>query len=267
MKQHVLLAKTEHSGAQFRELVKGYVKTFKDNQSNESIFRGIRQTYQAKEGFLDEPSKRGFRPVRNTVPEYLEYLEKTSNEYVSNLFALEATNASGTATARLVVDGEDFGELTTLELLRLKSFLDHQELNTLYQSLPVRPDNQMWKESDDEEFRGKPVWATQLFENPHRTTLKEPFILKDPNIEFVKDGKGYQPQVQYRDTPIIMGEQQVQWFSGEISHRERADILERLTKLKGAVKEALAKANEVEIVPSPLTGQKVFGYLRTGKVA
>lgn len=265
MKQNVLLAKLEHSAAQFRELVKGYIQTFGKSQATQNVFRGIRQTYQAKGDYLDEPSKRGNTPVQNTVSEYLKYLVDHAAPHLTNLFNVEATNASGTAKARLIVDDIDFGELSTLELLRLKSFLDQQELNTMYSTLPVRPDTQTWKLSEDEEYKGKGIYETETFQNPNRTTLKEAYILPDPNIQHIKDASRYTPQVVTKDTQIVMGEQTVQWFTGETSHRERAAILSRLTNLKGAVRQALEEANHAEVIPSQLTAEKIFNYLHNVK--
>lgn len=260
MKQNALLAKTEHSATQFNACVKEYVNTFSD-KSKLHIFDGIRQTYQAFEGYLDEPSKRGFKPVQNTVPDYLQYFLDTCGAHVTNVFAIEATNASGRAKAKLIVDGEDWGEYSTLELLRLRSFLDSNEISKMYQTLPVRRDDIKWSESKDPEVKGDYIWETEVFESPNRTTLKESYILEDRNVILLKDASGYKPQVATKDTPVVMGMQTIQYFSGGISHRQRAEALRRLSILKEAVREALAKANEVEIIQSGLTAQKIFGFI------
>lgn len=260
MKQNALLAKTEHSKSQYDANILEYVNTFKD-KGRSHIFSGVRQTYVAKGDFLDEPSKRGFKAVQNTVPEYLEYFLETCGKHVSNVFTIEATNASGKAKAHLIVDEKDWGEFSTLELLRLRSFLDSKDLNNMYQTLPVRRDEVKWTESKDPEMNSKYIFETENTESPNRTTLKDMFILPDPNVALLKDGSGYKAQVASKDTQVVMGIGTVQFFSGEISHRQRAAILSRLSVLKEAVREALAKANEVEVVQSGFTAEKIFGFI------
>lgn len=159
MKQNVLLAKTEHTKAQYSQLLKNYIEAFKKNQG---LFQGARQTYEALNGYLDEPGKRGNRLVQNTIPDYLAYFVKTCKDHITNLFDIEATNASGKATATLKVEDKIIGEFSTLELLRLKSFLDNPELTAMYTTLPVRSDTQNWVLSVDEEYKGKGIFETDV---------------------------------------------------------------------------------------------------------
>ena len=62
-----------------------------------------------------------------------------------------------------------------------------------------------------------------------------------------------------------MGDYTFQKFSGEMSHRERAEILKRRTKLLSAVIESLKTANDVEATSSAMTSKRLFGYLHNGK--
>ena len=50
------------------------------------------------------------------------------------------------------------------------------------------------------------------------------------------------------------------------SHRERAELLRRRTKLLTAVIEALKEANDVEAIESNMTAEKLFGYLHKGVI-
>ena len=117
---NTLLAVTDHLSGQYQALVTDYGKFFKLHQG---AFKGERKTYLAKPDTIDEPSARGVKLVVTTVAEKLEYLEQHSSDYINALFTQEATNASGKAKAELVVDGKSFGHFSSLELLRLKSFL------------------------------------------------------------------------------------------------------------------------------------------------
>lgn len=263
MKQNVLLAKTEHTRAQYSELLKGFLHAFTKGQG---LFLGVRMNYTPENGFLDEPSKKGFRKVQNTVPEYLDTFVKTCGDHVTNLFNIEATNAAGNVKAPLIVQGKTLGEFSAMELLRLKSLLDEPALVSMYQALPVRSDTSNWVDVEDKEYNdAKYIYMSQVFTISHPTTLKESYVLKDPNIDFLKTTDRYTPSVATRDTRLNMGTQEVQNFSGEITHREKAAVLNRLTLLKVAVKEALVKANEAAVVPSQMTAEKIFSFLHRGE--
>lgn len=261
-KINVLLARAEHTAAQFTELLKNYLQTFEKKQG---IFKGKRQEYQQEPDTDDQPSLRGFHAVQSTVGEYLQWFEDTCKEYIDNRFAVEATNATG-PKAELIVEGISWGQLTTLELLRLNDFLNNGELHKMYAALPVRPDTVTWTLSKNKDMADRNIYETENREQHNRTTIKSSRILPDPNLPQLKDTKGYIPQLVPDDKTILLGIVRVQDFSGEISHEERAKILRRLTGLKAAVKEALAVANESATVQSGLTAEKIFGYLHNGKI-
>src|ERR1700743_322415 len=105
MKLNQKLAKTELTRSQYKALLAEYGTTFKD-QKKSHIFTGVRMKYTPESGYMDEPSKSGFRPVMNTVHNYLKYFLDTCGEHISNIFDIEATNGNNTVTAKLVVDGK-----------------------------------------------------------------------------------------------------------------------------------------------------------------
>lgn len=264
MKLNALLAKLELSGSQFAQLLKDYVDRF---TKFGNLFKGQKQTYQKHDPYLDEPNRRGHTMVQNTVEGDLQYLEDTCEPHISNLFDVEATNASGKARAHLIVEGKDFGEFSSLELLRLKTFLNRPELHAVYSKLPVRDVAQNWKPTTEEDYKTKnAVWETPMFSSMNRTTVKESYILTDPNLAHLKERAQYTPQLSSKDTQVVMGEQTVQYFSGEISHMDRAEILRRLSVLKQAVQLALSVANEATVIQSEITGAKIFNYLHKGAI-
>ena len=65
------------------------------------------------------------------------------------MFNCEATNASGTARADLIVDGKVIANLSSLELLKLKSFLENPQLQEMLQNIPVRKDSEIWEPCTD----------------------------------------------------------------------------------------------------------------------
>lgn len=262
-KLNVILAKTEHLAASYRQNIKDYLGFFKGSQT---AFKGERKTYTAEPGTVDLPNERGNKLVVTTVDEKLQYLSETNAEYINSLFSQEATNAAGGVKAELVVDGKSFGTYSSLELLRLKSLLENGELEQMYASIPVRNDDEEWTKSDDEMYKGrKTVYESTKLSGQKKSVTKESYILPDPNVSSLKNADGYKPQVASKDTIIKLGDFTYQKYTGEWSHRERAELLRRRTKLLNATIEALKIANDAEVVESQMTANKLFDYLHNGK--
>lgn len=263
IKLSVLLAKTDHLTNQFRGNIRDYLSFFKDKQG---AFRGERKTYEPKPGTVDSPGKRGNKLVQTTVDEKLNYLVETNSEYIDALFSQEATNAAGQARARLVVEGKDMGEYSSLELLRLKSILENGELEQMYNNIPVRSDDEEWTLTAEEMYSDRVIMEGKKLTGVEKSVTKESYILPDPNVSSLKDASSYKAVVATKDTVIELGDYSFQKFTGEWSHRQRAELLRRRSKLLNAVIEALKTANDVEAVPSQMTAAKLFGYLHRGNV-
>lgn len=259
MKLNVLLAKTDQLAASFKNNIKDYIKFFKNNQSS---FRGEKKTYTPKEGTIDVPSMRGNKLLVTTVKEKLDWLSETQSEFIDSLFSQEATNASGRAKATLRVGNIDFGELSSLELLRLKSIVENGEFKDMYENIPVRSDDEVWNATTNEAYLQREIFESSLMSGVSKSTMKESYILEDPNAD--KAGANYKPVVASKDTVLELGDYTHQKFSGEYSHRQRAEILRRRERLLTAIVEALKEANDVEAVQSNMTSQKIFNYLHSG---
>lgn len=260
IKLNVLLAKTDSLAPQFKGMVQDFARFFSKSQG---AFIGQKRTYEANEGTVDDPTKRGNVLVQTTVTTKLQWFKENAKDYIDSLFAQEATNASGTANAELIVEGESWGEFSSLELLRLKSVIEGNSLHGMLEAIPVRSDSQEWEKSQDEMYNGKDIFETPLLAGVNMTTAKEDRILKDPNVS--KDSPNYTPTVTVITTAIELGKYTMQNFSGEWSQRERAEALQRRGRLVTSIIEALKRCNEVEVVESNLNSDKIFGYLFDGK--
>lgn len=257
MKLNVLLAKTDHLASVFRGGITDYTRFFKGSQD---AFKGERKTFVAAAGVIDSPGKRSNKLVVTTVGEKLGYFEQVASNFLDAAFSQEKTNAMGVAKATLTVGGQRWGEFTSLELLRLKSFLEDANFTEMLANIPVRSDSEEWTKTEDEAYKERQIFESPKISGTEKSTVKEQYILPDPNIDKI-DGARYTPQVSSKDTIISLGEYTHQRFSGEWSHRERAAILRNKTTLLLAVTEALKTANEVDAVASDLTTSKIFGYL------
>lgn len=256
-KLNTLLALREKFETTFKNALNDLVSKFKDNQG---LFKGERKTYDALEGFADEANKRTFRKVASTVKEQLDWFMQYNLEYLKQLFTIERTNGSGVAKAELVVDGISWGEFTSTELLRLKGFLENNQLKAMYGGIPVRSETTLWTKSLNEIYADNPkIYETELEAGFNKTTLKESYILTDPHPDAKRA-----PVIAEKTTQVNIGKYTAQNFSGEASIRERAEIIARLDILHKAVVEALEKANDVEVIESTL-GNKLFSYIHDGK--
>jgi len=262
-KLNVILAKTEHLASPYKQAIKDYIQFFKDKQTS---FRGEKKTYEANSGTIDLPSERSNKLIVTTVQEKLQYFVETNSEYINSLLSQEATNATGNAKAELKVGDISFGMLSSLELLRLKSILEHGEFEQMYSNIPVRSDDEEWFENTEEMYKNRPgIFQSKKQEGIKKSTTKENYILEDPNLKNLKGSEGYKPQIATKDTILDLGRFTYQKFTGEWSHRERAELLRRRTQLLSAVIEALKIANDIEASQSNMTAEKLFNFLHSGK--
>jgi hypothetical protein len=264
IKLNVLLALTDQLRVKYKNMIADYTKFFSKSQGD---FKGSKRTYTPRDGVIDDPSKRGFINIVTTVDEKIDYFIQESKGFIDALFSQEKTNASNIAKAHLVVNGENWGEYTSLELLRLKSILEASDLGNIENlliNIPVRSDNEIWKETADSDYESRSVFETEKISGVSKTTIKEEYILVDPNLKNVK-ADNYTPVKSMKDHVHELGDYTIQKFSGEWSHRQRSLALKRRGELLTAITIALKEANEVDSVESALTAKKVFEYIFYGK--
>jgi hypothetical protein len=235
------------------------VQTTKTVQKNQGIFKGEKGTHVGTDGYFDDTSKQKYKLVQSTVKEQLDWFKETMDNFMKIAFTVERTNALGGVTAPLIVEGETWGEFTSLELLRLKSVLDNSKLKELYQSLPIRSSSEIWEVTTNPDYANRPgIFENTMVKGITQTTEKEDYILEDPAA--AKGAQGRTPQIASRSTRCKTGEYTYQQFSGEITNKQRAEIEKRYETLQQAVIVALEEANKATVKVSTL-GAKVFDYL------
>jgi len=258
MKLNVLLAITDNLRTKYKNMITNYANFF--NKKGGS-FLGEKMTYTPKEGVVDDPSKRSYTKVVTTVDEKFSYFVAEASDFIDALFSQERTNAMGIATAELVVDGEPWGIFTSLELLRLKSLLEANDLGNIEQvlsNIPVKSDALIWDKSSEEEYADRSIYESPMLKGVAKTTVKEEYILQDPNLIA---GRTYAPQKSMRNITMELGDYTTQKFTGEWSQRQKAGTLKRRGDLIVAVVQALKECNDCVSVKSELTADKIFGYI------
>lgn len=254
LKLNSLLAITEDLAGSFKGMVKDFIDFFKKNQSS---FQGEKNTYTAFEGQEDFPSLRKSKVVVTTVDEKLRWFNQNTSKYINGVLDQEATNASGNAATDLIVDGQNWGRVSTNEILRMLNILQNFNLKEMYGNIPVRSDSENWfkTSNEDDDYIGREIYQTELLKYPKRTSETEQYVLSEANQY------NPNPVIASRKIVIEQGIQTNQKFSGEWSHRQRANSLLKLEKLRTALKEALSRANDVEVVQSNVRASQIFDYI------
>lgn len=257
-KMNTLLATVEQGASRCTRMLKDYAGFFKHNQGD---FLGAKKTYAPREGYADDPSKRGYRRVVTTVDEKFDWLKNELEQHLIDLFTVEHTNSMGAATTPLIVEGHNFGNLTALELMRLKSFLTREEFEQIYTGIPVRSDSEDWNRTTDPDYDGRNVWETPMLKGVAKTSENEEVILKDPNLNPDKLPANYVAKTTVKRKTVEVGDYTSQVFSGEWNHRQRAELLRRRSALLKAVIEALKVVNDVEATQSDLKVKDLLDYI------
>lgn len=251
-KQAVLLGLREKLEKTFGGMLDDYLSKFKNKQG---IFQGWNKTYEALEGYADDPTKRSFQKVSGTVQEQLDWFKEHTEDYFTVVLSIEKTNSMG-IKADLVVEGKKWGSYSVLELLRLKSIMDGK-LKAILQELPIRDEKVIWNKTTKDYYGDRDIWETPVVDGYSKTTLKRTEIVQDPHI---KDAPGRAPVPVQIETQVNIGLFTEQKYSGEITVLERAKILARYDKIYVGIIEALENANNTEAVESDL-GKKFVDYV------
>lgn len=262
MKMNTLLAKVDHASSSVNKMIRDYAAFFKTKQG---AFKGEKNTYTPREGFLDKPEKRSIVRVTTTVQEKLDWFEDRFIPYLKELFSIEATNSHGAHRVELKVGDVSFGHLSAPELMRLRNILTSNELGSMYANIPVRSDAKIYEACTDEEYEGREIMQTPISNSVERTTEKEEVILKDPNIDPAHLPANYRSTTVMKTKMVEVGDSTHQEFTGEWTQRKRAELLKRQSELLSAITVALKEVNEVEAQKSNLDAETLIKYLHYGK--
>lgn len=259
---NTLLAKVEHGSSRFSKMIGDYLAFFKGKQG---AFAGIKKTHVPREGYTEEKSCIANTKVITTVGEKLEWFEQQSIPFLKELFAVEATNSKGANTVELVVDGISFGNLTALDLMRLKTLLTKKEWVEMYENIPVRSDAEVWEPCTDSEYEGREIFQTPMLKGVTRTTESEEVILKDPNINPDKLPANYNARTTIKKKVVETGDYTLQNFTGGWTQRQKAELLRRRSQLLAAVVEALKEVNDTVSEKPNLNVETLVNFLHHGK--
>lgn len=268
MKMNTLLGVTEHAQTVANKEISEYTNYFK---SKGGQFVGELKTYEPHEGFPDKPSEHSNKKVATTVDEQFKYMLNDKDphtgaftKYLKLLFSVEATNSLGAKRVPLTVDGITLGNLTAIELMRLKNILTMSNFDEMCKNIPVRSDSKRWTKSGGD-YADREIYETDIVRSIDRTTIKIQEILKDPNIDPKNLPGNYRAAVVEKAQTIEMADQTRQEFSGEWTQTQKAYLLSRKSLMLNAVIAALKEVNDADSYESNLDVDQMMEYLFFGK--
>lgn len=211
---------------------------------NAALFSGMTKEFQPVdtegESFPPESKK-----VQAVVGDLLKKVAKLRTEY----FDVEITKDAGNqqAIADIVVGSTVIAEnVPVMFLITLEK--DLKDLRTFVANLPTLDDAKEWTADPNSKlFRTEPTLA-------HKTKkVQKPIVLYPHSEE-------HPAQTQLVSEDVIVGHWHTKYISGAMPVPEKEALLERLDKLRDAVKKAMTQANNVEIERREI-GATIFGFL------
>ena len=212
--------------------------------NNVDLFKGLSRTYQP----IDDGGEQ-FPPESKLLQMRVTSLLKQVATISGDLFDVVATQEAGNtvAKANVEVDGAVIlADVSVPYLLFLEKQLN--DILTVFGKLPVNDPAQEWFwDSDNSFYRAAEVKTAKTKKIP-RVLEKAPATDKHP------------AQVDVYHEDVVTGYWTKVDFSGALSSRDRANLVERVRKLRDGVIKARELANSQEVQPVKV-GDKIFKFL------
>ena len=209
------------------------------------LFDGMAKRYVAMEEdseVIPDETKEMVSTLKEKLQQTLEIFAVGIDAHLSK----EETNASNTAKAELLVDGQSFGILSATSLLALETHLS--KLRELYIAIPTLDLTKKWNYDAQ---RG--VYRTD--EEVKFRSIKRPKVIV--KYEATKEHPA-QTELLYLDYQV--GKYETTYYSGKVTANQKALLLRRVDALIEAVKTARSKANNVD-VQNTKVAQKLFDFI------
>ena len=245
MKLNVLLALREKLANRYAAMNGDYTSFFKNKQG---AFQGTLKTHSPLDGYAVDATKVANVRVITTVNEKMDWWLKEALEYFNTALSIEASNGQGAPTVPLIFDGVEYGPFPATVLLRLRGIVESEKFAQMLGSIPVREETKVWlpiDEDEDYKKRGN-IYQTERQEGETRTTETHDEILKDPNLDPAHLPSNYRAQVTQVKKTVKTGDYTTQFFTGEWTHQQRANLLKRRSELLDAINISLQAVNDRE---------------------
>jgi hypothetical protein len=209
-----------------------------------ALLAGISKTYNPREDEGEQLPSEGVK-LQVRVEEVIDAVVGPQSRMLDLIATVDAGNQI--AKANVVVDGVTIlPDVPVTTLLALEKQLDHYA--TFVAKLPVLDPSETWEYSDDMEAYVTPPSGKTRSKKIPRNHVKAAATDKHPA----------QVEVYYED--VVVGEWTTVQFSGAISEKRRRELVEKVAKLRAAVKVAREEAN-MTVVADVKIGEAIFNFL------
>lgn len=236
---HEILAVEKSLKSTAEKFLTDATKVFK----SKGLFTGFKRRYTPlMEGDLELPPED--KEMVTTVRDKLQYALDAEGKYLDCMATKEVTNT--VATGVISLPELSLPKLPATLLLSLESRL--KMIRDVIESTPNIDAALLWN-WDENEMR----WRT----NPVKT-FKTKKVMKNHVKAVATDKHPAQVETYSEDIPIGTWEQTI--FSGELTSRQKADILGRVDALIHEVKCARQRANTTEVTETKI-GEAIMNYI------
>ncbi|MEM6378973.1 MAG: hypothetical protein AAF705_12215 [Bacteroidota bacterium] len=210
-----------------------------------TAFDGMVKKYTPTEENAEEIPEET-KEVVTTVKELLDYTLEPVIVAMDATLSKEETNASGVATAELILNEKNFGTFSATTLLALEAHL--VKLLDLYKSIPILDTTRKWVFDEQNNFY-------RTAEEVKFRTIKRPKVI----VKYEATEK-HPAQTELLNLDFQVGRYETTYFSGRITPTQKSKLVDKLDNLIEAVKIARAKANNVEVKNIKI-GKNIFDFL------
>lgn len=208
------------------------------------LFSGLSRTYEPldAEGETLPPEKKA---VQFTADEALSQASTILTELFDVVAVQDVNNTR--AIVDVVVDGNTVVEQVPVTYLM---FLEKQlnDVDTFVRDIPTLDSSQVWDFDENQGlYASEPVKSTKTKKTPQHKVLYEAT-------------ENHPAQIETWNEDVVVGTYTTRKFSGAISTVRKQGILQKVRKLKEAVKFAREEANSITVEDKKV-GDSIFGYL------
>jgi hypothetical protein len=251
-KLHELLAVEAQASETANRITKETTKVFSNRQD---IFVGVTKEntiFNEEQQHLKAATET--KEVQDTVDNQLEFMATAVSNYWDVLAQKEEGNQR--AKADISVDGLTIAEnVPAIVLLSLEKKLG--SLIAVYNAIPTLDAAKAWEQAPEYSLKG-------VFRTKYPEERKQEKITKTWQV--IAEATQHHPaQLKEVETKEEIGKYTITVFSAALTSAEKAERLDRLSKLIIAVKKARQRANGVEIDPSLRIGQALLNYINKGE--
>ena len=245
---HELLAVEQGLAETGNRVLKETTRTL---ETKRSLFEGLSKAHEIfsdDEQHLVQATE--YKEVQDTVDGQLDFLADELARYWD--VGLQKEEANQRANADIIIDGNVLAEnVPSIVLLGMEKKLE--KLISTYTAVPTLDASKAWEVDPNYDKRG--VFRTKYDRETQQTRVVKDWVEVSPAT------KEHKAQIVQDEKTEVIGKYIISEFSGAISSLDKAERLQRLTKLIRAVKSARQRANATEVNTELTFAKNLLDYI------